>query len=352
MKILFVANLKNPSASGRQRLWALQQCNDDTFVFDKSNYPSKLGRFSGPVSKILKHPSFMRDDISLGKALLTLAKQINPDIIWIEWATDLRPEILNELRVLDSQPVLISFQDDNPWGERHGDRWMWKNYFKVAPLFDLHLVKRESDIINLKALGAKNFRIWKHGVYSPLFHPLVSFATKKYPVSFVGTCIDGRAELIEYLLANNIDIHVFGNRWRQRSSLPKRYPANFHPSVEGEEYASVIHQSQICLGLVSHSNQDEWTMRTYEVPGSAGLLLAERTPTHLSLFEEDKEIAFFSTSHECLEKLQNLITNPKLCFDMGKMAYQKCKDNHFTLEDEMQHFLNEIEAKYHSSTIS
>jgi len=352
MKILFVANLKNPSASGRQRLWALQQSNATISVFDKSRYPSKLGRFSGPLAKILKQPSLMNDDKSSGKELVALAKQVNPDVIWIEWATNLRPKILNELRLLASHPLLISFQDDNPWGERHGDKWMWKNYFNVAPLFDLHLIKRESDIMNLTQLGAKEFRLWKHGVYSPLFRPLAEPAIKKYPVSFVGTCIDGRVELIEYLLINNIDIHVFGNRWSQRSNLPKRYPANFHPPVEGEEYASVIHHSQVCLGLVSHSNKDEWTMRTYEVPGSAGLLLAERTSVHQTLFEEGKEMAFFLTKDECVEKLHNLLADPKLCFDMGRQAYQKCKDSRFTLEEEMQHLLNEIKTKYYPSRVN
>ncbi|WP_259070310.1 CgeB family protein [Mucilaginibacter sp. X4EP1] len=347
MKILFVANLKNPSASGRQRLWALQQSNATIIAFDKGKYPSKLGRFSGPAAKIFKQSSLMRNDKLLGKDLIALGKQTNPDVIWIEWATELRPSVLNELRALTSHPLLISFQDDNPWGKRRGDRWMWRNYFKVVPFFDLHLVKRESDIANLKGLGGKNFRMWKHGVYSPLFHPLAEPVKKKHPVSFVGTCIDGRVQLIEYLLTNNVDIHVFGNRWDQRSNLPKRYPANFHPSAEGEVYADVIHQSQICLGLVSHSNQDEWTMRTYEVPGSAGLLLAERTPVHEALFEEDKEMAFFSTAEECLKKIENLLADPEHCLNMGRQAYQKCKNSHFTLEEEMQHLLNEIETKYY-----
>jgi spore maturation protein CgeB len=343
MKIIFVANLKNPSASGRQRLWAMQQGNEEIFVLDKSRYLPKLGRYGGHAAKIFKQPALMHNSTALGKGLIELCIKVKPDAIWIEWATDLQEGVLNQLHQLHPRPLLISFQDDN--------KWLWKNYFKIVSLFDLHLVKRKSDMDNLGALGAKHFRLWRHGVYAPLFHPLPEPVAKKYPVSFVGTCIDGRAELIEYLLVNKIPVHVFGNRWRQRSNLPERFPANFHPAAEGQAYANVIRQSQICLGLVSHSNKDEWTMRTYEVPGCAGMLLIERTPTHQELFIDDKEAAFFSNQQECLDKLKNLLANPIRCDDMGNTAYQKCKNNHWMLEDEMQQLLNDIKVKYLSKEV-
>ncbi|ASU36711.1 CgeB family protein [Mucilaginibacter xinganensis] len=352
MKIVFVANLKNPSASGRQRLWAMQQCNEEVYILDKSRFLPKLGRFAGHVAKVLKQPALMHNSTAVGKALIELCTDLKPDIIWIEWATDLKQDVLNQLHQLSPRPLLISFQDDNPWGDRHGDKWLWKNYFKIVPLFDLHLVKRKNDMDNLSALGANNFRVWRHGVYNPLFHPPTTPAVKKYPVSFVGTCIDERAELVEYLLVNKIPLHVFGNRWRQRSNLPERFPANFHPAAEGRDYAEVIQQSQVCLGLVSHSNKDEWTMRTYEVPGCAGMLLIERTPTHEVLFNDDEEAAFFSSPQECLEKLQNLLANPVRCDVMGNAAYQKCKANHWMLEDEMQRLLNEIRVNKDKQTLT
>ena len=346
MKIVFVANLKNPSASGRQRLWALQQCTAEVFILDKSQYLPKLGRFSGPAAKILKQPALMHNGKALGKALIEVCAKVKPDAVWIEWATDLHTSVLNKLRGLNPKPLLISFHDDNPWGERHGDRWMWKNYFKAAPLFDLHIVKRPGDIVNLSSIGAKNFRLWRHGVYSPLFHPPARPVTKEYPLSFVGTCIDQRARLIEHLLVNGIAVHVFGNRWQQRSDLPARFPNNFHPPAEGDAYADVIRRSHACLGLVSHSHKDEWTMRTFEVPGCAGLLVAERTAVHEELFEDGKEAVFFSTPGQCVDKLKQLLENPAICAEIGQAAYEKCKQRNWMIEQEMQVLLNEIQSQY------
>src|ERR1700755_2216361 len=101
MKIVFVANLKNPSASGRQRLWALQQCNTEVTVLDKSQFSPKLGRFSGPAAKVLKQPALMHNGTALGKALVELCTKVKPDVVWIEWATDLHANVLNSLKQLN-----------------------------------------------------------------------------------------------------------------------------------------------------------------------------------------------------------------------------------------------------------
>jgi len=342
LKIVFVADLKVPSASGRQRLWALQQCGAEVTVLDKQNYPSALGRWGGHVARLLSRPRLMKNSAKLERDLLALCEKVQPDILWYEWPKEIRPPVLKAIKKLPHAPLLISFQDDNPWGTRHGDRWMWNDYFKVAKEFAIHLVKRPQDIVNLGKVGASGCRMWVHGVYTPLFHPAADGAEKKYPVSFVGNCMDKRAQFVGRLLEKGIPIHVFGPRWDQRSDLPKQYPANFHPAVHGEPYAEVLQQSLISLGLISESNEDEWSMRTFEVPGCAGLLLGERTPSHTRWFQEGRDAEYFSTEDECAEKLDRLLATPVECKTMGRNAYETCMSNKWLLENRMQTFLDEL----------
>ncbi len=342
MKVVFVADLTNQSASSLQRLWALKQFRVEVFTLNKDNYKYLFGNWAGYTAKTLKQPRLMYDCNQLEQELISLCERIRPEIVWLEWGREIQPNVLIKLKSMIPRPLLISFQDDNPWGERQEDKWMWKQYFKAVPEFDLHLVKRSSDIVNLKELGAKSCNFWNHGIYSPIFYPSLTPEKIQYPVSFVGTCIDKRENLIGHLLEKGIPIHIFGNLWKKRSDLPKRFPANFHNAVEGEAYANVIRQSQICLGLVSHSNQDEWTMRTYEVPGCAKLLLAERTPKHESLFIEGQEAEFFSTPDECISKLNNLLENPDICYSIGKAAYRKCIENNWTLKNRMGELLSSL----------
>lgn len=341
MKVIFIADLQSESASGRQRLWALEQSGIEVSVIDKQKYFPKLKRLAGYLGKICRAPSMLVNKPSLQSDIVRLSYSIKPHIIWFEWAKEIAPSVLKMLRQLEPKPFLISFQDDNPWGSRLDDKWQWKDYFKLIPFFDLHLVKRQSDIENLNSLGAKNCRVWQHGIYKPLFFPQET--AKVYPISFVGTCMDRREELIGHLLKNNVPVHIFGNKWQRRSNLPRLYPQHFHPAVEGLEYAEVIRKSHVSLGLVSHSNCDEWTMRTYEVPGCSGLLLAERTPTHERLFTEFKEAMFFSNPHECLEKARYLISQPEICKKMGRSAYNRMQDNSSTIEANMKLLLQDLQ---------
>ncbi|GAA5118405.1 glycosyltransferase [Luteolibacter yonseiensis] len=341
-KAVFVAHLGCAGASGRQRLWALRQCGVEVESLDKDAYRKNSGRLKNLLIKLSRNPSLSSRWRDLEHDLIELCKKTEPDLIWMEWPKEFESSLFRKLRELPKIPFLVSFQDDNPWGERSADQWMWKRYFKIIPEFDIHLVKRPEDKDRIRELGGKASRLWEHGAYSPLFHPGEGKGAKTYPVSFVGTCMDGREKLVGLLLEQGLPIHVFGTHWEKRSDLPKRYPDNFHPAVRAEQYADVLRQSGICLGLVSHSNRDEWTMRTYEVPACGSLLLAERTPTHEKWFEEGREIVLFSDNEECASAVKKLLSDEGRRDEIASAGSEKICSKPWALEERMREFLNSI----------
>lgn len=339
MKAVFIASLTNTSASGRQRLWAMHACGVETIVINKDDWAPKWLK-SMLINKL--KISKLLTNKKLAKEILRIVTSTNPQIVWIEWCKEIPKITLDQLKLLPNKPLLISFIDDNPWGKRISDVWMWQEYFKNIPLFDWHVVKRESDIANLKKYGGNNCYIWEGGIFSPLFRMPTEDIVIKYPVSFVGTCFDGREKLIGYLLDNNIPIHVFGNRWLERTNLPKKYPANFHNAVEGQAYVDVIWSSQICLGLVSDSNEDQWTMRTYEVPGCGKPLLAVATNVHKILFDEFSETLLFNSYEDCVQKINFLLSNIEVTNEIGEQLSNKLIASNFTLSNCMNKCLKEI----------
>ncbi len=342
MKILFIASLNNPSASGLQRLWAMRACGLDVLVINKDDWASN--KIKSIITNKFKLASLLCNK-KFATHILELVKTTSPDIVWFEWCKELPKATFYALKGLPKKPLLVSFTDDNPWGKRTSDVWMWRNYFKCIPFFDIHVVKRDSDIEHIQQLGGTNFYKWIHGIYTPLFKPANPPKDVIYPVSFVGTCMDGREQLIGFLLENGIDIHVFGNKWRQRSQLPLKYPNNFHAEVECEAYVNVIQQSSICLGLVSHSNEDEWTMRTFEVVGCKKLLLAENTPTHNYLFSENVDKVLFDTYEDCLQKLTFLQENLDTTLALASDIYASFLLNSRTLDKSMFDFISYINNK-------
>ena len=337
-----MADLADPSASGRQRLWAIEQEADTVRAISKQDFTPRFPRVSHRVAKLMDRPLWLKDHRRLAWTLLHECDALQPDVIWIEWPREITCDSIVQIRRTCPTAMLVSFQDDNPWGHRKADRWQWRSYLEVAPLFDLHLVKRESDIENLTALGAKQCRMWEHGVFPPLFHPPQDEGDRTYPISFVGTCMDQRAAFIGNLLDAGLPIHVFGSHWKKRSTLAERYPENFHPPVRGEAYADVLRRSKIGLGIVSESNCDEWTMRTYEVPACGAMLLAQRTPTHERWFGEGVEAEFFTNEQDCIRHAKSLLGDPERREAIAKAGQEKCQQLG-TLQEKVADLFREIQ---------
>ena len=75
----------------------------------------------------------------------------------------------------------------------------------------------------------------------------------------------------------------------------------------GNEYRNAIWRSRINLSFLTHSNQDEFVHKSFEIAGCGGFLLAERSAGHLQRFKEDEEAVFFSTFDELAEKIRRYL---------------------------------------------
>ena len=64
-------------------------------------------------------------------------------------------------------------------------------------------------------------------------------------------------------------------------------------------------------------------MRTFEIPACGGFMLTERSEEIIEFFEEDKEVACFSTPEELREKIDFYLEHPALRKEMAERAYQK-----------------------------
>ena len=68
-----------------------------------------------------------------------------------------------------------------------------------------------------------------------------------------------------------------------------------------------IWRSKINLSFLTHSNQDEFVHKSFEIAGCGGFLLAERSEGHLQRFKEDEEAVFFSTFDELAAKIRRYL---------------------------------------------
>ena len=343
MKIFFQGTLSGEWASGWQRCETLRGLVHEVVPFCHASYmrraaPTRWQRLTG-------QPQFDDSVVNeYNQHWLRTIVECRPDVAWLEWPKLLRLETLAQARSRLPRCRFVAFYDDNPFGERTDELWQWKLFFEAVPEFDFHLVKRPSDLVDLRVRGARRAALFVHGCYQPLFKPRQDKSKAVHQVSFVGTALDHRVPFARRLIASEqIPLQVFGNRW-ERTLFYHLRRDHFHPPALGQAYVDVIHDSRVSLAFVSSSNRDEYTMRTFEIPACMGFMLAERTPTHQELFDEGSEAEFFSSVEECADKARFYLGDEVSRSRIARAGHQRCLTSDYSLRRRMSDALRHLQA--------
>ena len=268
-------------------------------------------------------------------------RRVRPDVVWIEKALLLLPDTIDALREDLPDAVWASYQDDNPFGTRRYEIATWRNFIDCIPKFDIHFVKRPSDVINFTAHHARKVQLSQTGFYRPFYHPYPASEIPdrhKHDVVFIGTAIDSRVAAVSTLLDRyRLPVAVYGGLWN-RHLVFYRHRRRFH-GFAGLAYAQIISGSKISLGYVSSSNFDEYNGRSVEIPACGGFLLAERTPKHLELYVEGIEAEFFSSAEECASKAAYYLNNESARARVALAGYNRCQRSDYSLARTMREAL-------------
>jgi spore maturation protein CgeB len=345
MNAHFFGITQNPASSNHQRLACLQQLGVKVQAHNTSVFGKKQSLYTRVRWK-LTPAAFSEHEIrSYNEDILHACVGAAPDFLWFEWPLRMERRTLMLIRERWPQSLLICFQDDNPFGDRKKDESIWCRFKENIPLYDVHLVKRLSDIEEYSKRGAKRVQLFQHGVFESIFHPddrPIAQRNPQIPVSFVGTAHDHRIGFIGDLISRyHVPLHVFGGGWN-RTWIGWRYASHFSRDTYSEEYVKIIWNSKISLAFVSSSNRDEYTMRTFEIPGSGGFFLAERTPKHQELYEEGKEAEYFSSTEECVDKINFYLNNDEARRRIAMAGYERCIRSDYRLVSRMREALDQL----------
>jgi len=346
MKILFAGVIDKPSQTGWQRMRALQRLGHE--VAPVSLTPThRENSWNSLQKRVLRaaryETTLHKKAAQCSSEVLRTALEHNPDLIWLEWPRLITAETITEIKRRLPAARIASFQHDNPFADRTYAAYGWKRFFEAIPYYDVHLVKRPADIAEYHSRGANKVELFTDGYCEDLFYP----ETPKpdggdFQVIFVGTSLDYRVAVLDRLTRRyKLDIHIFGERWN-RTKLYWTRRRLLHPAAEGDVYRHVVCGSKIALGFVSHSNRDDWTIRTFEVPACGAFFLAERTQSHQQFYEEGKEAEFFASPEECRDKILYYLDHDSARERIAAAGRHRCLRSGYGLRSRMQQALDLI----------
>ncbi len=306
MKILYASGL-SPNDSSLYRLWALERLGHEVIPLNAYAYEPSQPLVRKLVHRVQIGPWVQR----LNQDVLAFAEEERPEVFWADKLLFLQPETLQRLRAKGVRTV--SYMIDNAFGPRRDPGW--RLYRRCLPHFDLHAVQRDSNLLQYRAAGARDV-VKIQTAFEATVHfpppPGWSDRDRNRGVSFIGTPYDQRARFLTQLAkAYDLPVVVSGDRvWKKAlAAVGGLALYGGDGGLYHRHYREAIWRSKVNLSFLTHSNEDEFAHKSFEIAGCGGFLLAERSPGHVARFVEDQEAVFFADLDECAAKVSHYLPN-------------------------------------------
>ncbi len=213
--------------------------------------------------------------------------------------------------------------------------------FNTAEAFyDIHFTSKRHNLSEIYQRTEKTvYFIWY--AYDADWHYKLSpeaFKNHKFKVGFIGHMRPDRINLVLQLAEKyGRDFAISGSKWERNHNL--RELATVMPPSFGDDYSRFVSDAPLQLGLLNSDNRDQHTARSYEIPASGGLILAEDTDEHREIFNSDSNALFFKNREELFEKIDWVIKNPKKAGLIAENGYRHITQHPNTWTDRAEEIL-------------
>ena len=268
----------------------------------------------------------------LNRELRAAAVENNVTVLWADKVLGLQPATLRALR--RKGVMTASYMIDNAFGPRRDPGW--RLYMKCLREFDLHITQRDVSVRDYEQRGAR--RVLKiQTAYEPTLHfppPATwSDADRTREVSFIGNPYDNRAAFLSRLaIEYQVPLTVSGSKaWR--AVLSPEVLAKLFSGEDGlyhDAYREAIWASKINLSFLTHSNQDEYAHKSFEIAACGGFLLAERSEGHSAKFREDEEAVFFTGVEECAAKIRRYLPDEQARARIAAAGHRRATESGYS----------------------
>ena len=279
----------------------LRQAGVDVYVFPAPRIFYQY--YKTPIAKILFRLGMSSIFKSINKSFKQMVIEVQPEIIWIFKGMEIFPSALQWAR--SRKIKLVNYNPDNPFvfsGRGSGN----KNVTDSIVLYDLHFTYN----LEVKSKLDKEFKVqtawlpFGFDISDDLLHQCEE-QTEVNEVCFVGNPDKARAEFIVSLAKEGIAMVVYGHRWEKFVEHPL---VKLYSPVYGIELWKTLRRYRVQLNLMRIHNLNSHNMRTFEIPGVGGIMIAPHTIEHTVFFEHKKEAFLFKNIEDCVDLIKTVLS--------------------------------------------
>lgn len=184
--------------------------------------------------------------------------------------------------------------------------------------------------------------------------PVPQSIPQQWPCGFIGSSGYGYpnhsfrynllAELFEKTILKGWLHELEPNRPVEAKPLASLYPKQVNPPRFGLEMYKLLMSCGVVLNI--HTDAAEsyvGNMRLFEATGVGACLLTDNGTNMAELFEEGIDVVTFSSSEECINKLNELLENESLRKEVAQSGQRKTLNKH-TLMNRCEQIHNEVSS--------
>ena len=196
----------------------------------------------------------------------------------------------------------VNYSTDDPWNP--GMRAGW--HLRALPEYQVVFTTRQANIACLRRLGCRDVRYLPFGYDDELFRPVPPPHAAAPDVLFVGGADRDRIRFMSSFLRSGPRIALAGDYWQRYHDF-RPYALGHQPP---EALCRLTAAAKVNLCLVRRANRDGHVMRSFEIAGVGGCMLAEDTQEHRDIFgAEGEAVMYFRGPEEAACKAQALLSD-------------------------------------------
>jgi len=261
---------------------------------------------------------------SLNKKIINFCTKEKIDFIFFSvYHYEIYTETLKELK-LSLGIYLVNWSSD--------DSWRFNQHSKLLSSYFDTMITTSKEANSYYKKNKKNSILASWGCPDHWYAKPISFKYCKYDILFVGKSYFDRKKIITNLKKDKFNVTCYGSDWGTRS-------------LDNKEVFKKIRQSKISLNFSkSRGGIKQTKARVFEIMGSGGFCLTEKSPEIYNFFKKS-DLETFSSYQDLKKKLKKYLNNEMLRQKVANEGNKKVKK--FFYSTIIKKILNQLQYTRH-----
>jgi spore maturation protein CgeB len=290
---------------------AFERLGMEVVRFDSERALRNASRFSG--NRILRRALRPALWNAVNREAVEVAQRVRPVLIFAVKCSFFHPETIRLIRKSAGVPFVNHYPDHPylgiPWDPREASA-LRRDLIEVLRQYNIVWMWERSLVERLRRDGVEA-KYLPFGADPELFRPQpgdeglhCQFCNVTHDVAFVATY--SRARCAEVAAVRQHTIAIWGNNWpRKWRSLTGQH--RVHAPVWGNAVGDIYARAAVSLNVLNAENLGGPNMRTFEIPGSGGVMLARYSAAQNEFFPENEAAVYYRSPADLDDKIEWLL---------------------------------------------